>query len=82
MFFASNDELDKNELKKLIDQLLKTFILLGDFNSNNILCRCKDTNKKGKTLENFINKNDIASLMMHLHTSIQLAATDLSLCYL
>ena len=29
---------DENEVKKLVDQLLKPFILLGEFNSHNSLC--------------------------------------------
>lgn len=37
LYIPPNDDIDKNELKKLIDQLLKPFILLGNFNSHNVL---------------------------------------------
>ena len=42
---------DENEVKKLVDQLPKLFILLGVFHSHNTLWRCKDSNKKGKIWE-------------------------------
>ena len=48
IYIPPRDDIDKNELKKLIDQFSRPFILLGDFNSHNTLWGCKDTNKNGK----------------------------------
>ena len=51
IYIPPSDDIDKNELKKLIGQLPRPFILLGDFSI------CKDMNKKGKMLEKVINEN-------------------------
>ena len=62
IYIPPNDNIYESELKKLVDQLSKPFILLGDLNSYNTLRSCKDTNKKGKTLEKIINENDLCLL--------------------
>ena len=54
IYIPPSDDID--EVKKIIDQLPKPFILLGDLNSQNTLWVCKDT-KKGKSLEEIINEN-------------------------
>ena len=85
IYIPPNDDIDKNELKKLIDQLPRPFILLGDFNSHNNLWGCKDTNKKGKMLEKVINENDMCLLNNGAFTYVNPSggnhsAIDLSLC--
>ena len=62
IYFPPSDNIDENEEKNMADQLPKPFILLGDFNRHNTLWVCKDTNKKGKILENIINENDMCIL--------------------
>ena len=47
-YIPSRDEIDKNEIKNLIDQLPRPFILLGDFNNHNTLWGCKDKKKRVK----------------------------------
>ena len=42
IYIPPTDDIDKNELKKLIDQLPRPFILLGDFYSHNTLWGCED----------------------------------------
>ena len=61
IYIPPSDDIDENEVKKLTDQLLKPFILLGDFNSHNTLW-CAKTNKTGKILGKIINENDMCLL--------------------
>ena len=51
IYIPPSNDIDKNKLKNLIDQLARPFILLGDFNCHNTVWGCKDTNQKGKMLE-------------------------------
>ena len=85
IYIPPSDDIDKNELKKLIDQLPRPFILLGDFNSHNTLWGCKDTNKKGRMLEKVINENDTCLLNNGAFTYVNRSsgnhsAVNLSLC--
>ena len=85
LYIPPSDEIDKNELKKLIDQLPRPFILLGDVNSPNTLWGCKDTNKKGKMLEKVINENDKCLLNNSAFTYVKPSSgnhsvIDLSIC--
>ena len=57
IYIPPNDDIDKNEVKKLVDQLPKPFILLEDYDSHNTLWGCKDVLKKGKILEKIVYKN-------------------------
>ena len=50
------------ELEVLIQQLLKPFIHMGDFNSHNQIWGSRDTNKRGHTIENFMNTNHLCLL--------------------
>ena len=52
---------DKN-LDKLIEQIPKPHILLGDLNSYNTIWGCLKTNKKGTDLEKVINSNNLCIL--------------------
>ena len=45
LYIPPHDPINEKELNNLIKQLLKSFILMGDFNSHNI-CGSKTTNKK------------------------------------
>ena len=53
------DPINENELNNLIEQLPKPFILMGDFNSHNIIWGSKMTNKRGQILEKIINSNNL-----------------------
>ena len=50
------------KLDQLIDQLPKPLISSGDFNSHHTLWGCIDTNDKGRTIEEFITKQDLVLL--------------------
>ena len=85
IYILPSDDIDKNELKKLINQLPRPFILLGDFYSHNTLWECKDRNKKGKMLEKVINETDMCLLnnggFSYVNPSSRNhSAIDLSLC--
>ena len=85
IYIPPKDTIHETELTQLIKQLPKPFILLGDFNSNNVIWGSKETNKKGKEIENIINKNNLCLLNNQNHTYMYPAtgtftAIDLTLC--
>ena len=53
------DPIIENALNNLIEQFPKPFILMGDFNSHNIIQGSKTTNKRGQILEKIINSNNL-----------------------
>ena len=53
---------DIKKLDQLVDQLSKPFILMGDFNSHHTLWGCRNTNDKGRTIEEFITNHDLVLL--------------------
>ena len=61
LYIPPNSNIIELELEDLI-QLLKPFILMGDFNSHNQIWGSRDTNKRGHTIENFMNKNNLCLL--------------------
>ena len=56
-----NSNVIELECEDLI-QLPKHFILMGDFNSHNQIWGSRDTNERGCTIENFMNKNNLCLL--------------------
>ena len=59
IYIPPNEKLSETAIEKIINKLPKPFILLGDFNSHNILWGCKKIDSKGKQIEKIINKNDL-----------------------
>ena len=53
-YFPPSSQIDTKKLDHLIDQLPKPFILMGDFNSHHTLWGSKDTNDRGRIIEEFI----------------------------
>ena len=83
-YIPPSNDIDENEVKKLVNQLPKHFILLGDFNSHNTLWECKDK-QKGKNLEKVINENDMCLLKNGALTYVNSfgrnhSAIDLTIC--
>ena len=77
--------IDIKNLDHLIDQLPKTFILMGDYNSHNTFWGCKDTNDKGRNIEDFITRHDLVLLndknSTYLHPATgSYSSFDLSIC--
>ena len=62
IYIPPYDPINESKLNKLIEQIPKPHILLGDFNSHNTVWGCLQTNKKGKDLENIINSNNLCTL--------------------
>ena len=64
IYIPPQDPINKEQLNNLINQLPKPYILMGDFNSHNILWGSRTMNKRGQTLEKIINNNNLC-----LHTN-------------
>ena len=46
-------------MEHLIQQLPKPFIIMGDFNSHSYMWGCRDTDQKGRIIEDVINRNNL-----------------------
>lgn len=86
LYLPPNDTLDKRELDELIRQLPKPFILMGDFNNHSEMWGNKDTNRRGKIIEElYIDQNQLclynngANTYLHPATGT-LSAIDLTIC--
>ena len=64
------DQIIDTELDQLLQQLPRPFILMGDFNSHNIIWGCKEINQKGKILEGIVYKNNSCILNRSTQTHI------------
>ena len=62
IYIPPHNQIIDTELDQLLQQLPGPFLLMGDFNSHNIVWGCKEINKKGKILEKIINKNNLCLL--------------------
>lgn len=85
IYIPPHNPLNEIDLNNLIDQLPRPFLLLGDFNSHNVIWGSKYSDKKGKNLENIINNNDFCLLNNKFNTYLHPASgtysvLDLSLC--
>ena len=77
--------IDSNEFDELIDQLPKPFVLVGDFNAHSSLWGCRDTNVKGRQIEDFISEHNLCLLNdknhIYLHPATgSYSSLDLTLC--
>ena len=78
-------QIDTKKLDHLIDQLPKLFLLMADFISHHTLRGCKDTNDKGRTIADSINRhylvliNDKSSTCLHPATG-SYSSLDLTIC--
>ena len=62
IYIPPHDSINETTLTKLIDQIPKPHLLLGDLNSHNTIWGCLKTNKKGRDLEKVINSNNLCIL--------------------
>ncbi|KAE9528885.1 hypothetical protein AGLY_012460 [Aphis glycines] len=73
------------DIQNIIDQLPTPFIILGDFNSHNILWGCNDTDQRGRIIEKILDNNNSINILNNgqatrISTSTgNLSAIDLSL---
>ena len=85
IYLPPSTPIDFTELDKLIEQLPKPFILMGDFNAHSTLWGCRDTNVKGREIEDFISKHDFCLINDKTHTYLHPASgsyssLDLTIC--
>ena len=59
IYLPSGDRFDVTYLERLLAQLPKPFINMGDFNSHFNVWGCRDTDHKGRIIEYVINRNNI-----------------------
>jgi len=85
IYIPNSQILNYIDIQNIIDQLPTPFILLGDFNSHNILWGCNDTDQRGTIVQQILdNNNNINILNNGQATRISastgnLSAIDLSL---
>ena len=59
IYILPSKEIKESELNNLIEQLLRPFIIMGDFNSHNEIWGSKKTDKKGKIIESLLNMQQL-----------------------
>ena len=89
VYIPPNKEPKQLELNKLIEQLPRPFVIMGDFNSHNEIWGSKKTDKKGKVIESLLNQdqlcmyNNKSNTYLHpatgTYSAIDLSIWDLSL---
>ena len=85
VYLPPNRSVDVVELRQLVKQLPKPFMLLGDFNGHHTMWGCRDINPRGRIIEDFLSEenlcifNDDATTYLH-PASGSATAIDLSLC--
>ena len=85
IYLSPSTPLDTQALDKLVQQLPKPFLLLGDFNAHNVVWGCHDTNNRGNVIDSFIARNGLCLLNNGSFTYMSpatgsLSALDLALC--
>ena len=59
LYLTPNDRFSIADLEHLIQQLPKPFIIMGDFYSHSNIWSCRDTDQKGRIIEDVINRNNL-----------------------
>lgn len=85
IYIPPNKYINLDELNRLITQIPTPRIIVGDFNGHNVIWGSTTTNKRGKTLEEFINVNHLALLNTGEPTRLDtfsghFSSIDLSMC--
>lgn len=62
IYIPPNSEINSTELNNLIEQIPKPRIILGDFNSHNIIWGSDTTNPKGRILDSLMDKCNLIAL--------------------
>lgn len=57
VYIPNSCNFTKNDLNKVASELPKPFVLVGDFNSHNVIWGSKDTDPRGKIEENFVDES-------------------------
>ena len=85
VYLPPNRSVDVVELRQLVKQLPKPFMLLGDFNGHHAMWGCRDINPRGRIREDFLAEENLCifndDTTTYLHpASGSATAIDLSLC--
>ena len=85
VYIPPKEEPKELELNNLIEQLLRPFVIMGDFNSHNEIWESKKTDKKGKVIESLLNQHQLCMYNNKSNTYLHPAtgtysAIDLSIC--
>ena len=85
VYLPPNRSVDVVELRQLVKQLPKPFMLLGDFNGHHTMWGCRDINPRGRIIEDFLTAENLCifndDTTTYLHpASVSATAIDLSLC--
>ena len=59
IYLPPGDRFNMADIEHLISQLPKPFIIMGDFNSHSNVWGCRDTDQKGRIIEDVINRNNL-----------------------
>ena len=84
LYVSPGDILNLNDLRDLINQLPRPFVLGGDFNAKSAMWGNDISDQRGQTVEDLIGRNNICILNTHEHTHFHLqtgtsSAIDLTL---
>ena len=85
VYIPPNEEPKELELNNLIEQLSRSFVIMGDFNSHNEIWGSKKTDKKGKVIESLLNQHQLCMYNNKPNTYLHPAtgtysAIDLTIC--
>jgi ribonuclease HI len=59
LYLSRNHELSVNSLNEILRQLPPPIVLMGDFNSHNVMWGCARVEPRGRVVEEFINTNGL-----------------------
>jgi len=59
IYIPNSQDFNSTDIQNIINQLPTPLIILGDFNSHNILWGCNDTDHRGNKIETILNTNNI-----------------------
>lgn len=78
IYIPNSRDFNSTDIQNIINQLPTPFIILGDFNSHNILWGCNDTDHRGTTIKSILNANNINILNNGLATRVSTNTGNLS----
>ena len=78
IYLPNSQSFNADDLKDIITQLPKPYILLGDFNSHNHIWGSEKTDSRGKEIEKVLNENDVSLLNIGTATHFNIARGKLS----
>ena len=86
LYIPLNFTLHSQHLNFLLEQLPSPYLLVRDFNGQNMMWGCSKNNVRGEIIENFIEANDLCLMNDKSHTYLHPAtgtfsSLDLSLCH-